>query len=47
MERLMSKKFWMTVAALITLAVAKKYDEAFALVLGYLGVQGAIDAKSV
>lgn len=45
-ERLLSRKFWLTVAAFITLIATNHATEAMGVVLGYLGIEGYADAKS-
>lgn len=43
LQTLLSRKFLLAVAGLITLVANKQYPEAVTVVLGYLGVEGAAD----
>jgi hypothetical protein len=44
--RLTSRKFWLTVGGFITLIASGAYTEAMALLVAYIGVQGAKEAVS-
>lgn len=41
--KLKSRKFWITVAAAIGFAAHGDINQALAVVLAYLGIQGAVD----
>jgi hypothetical protein len=43
--KLTSRKFWLTVASLITFVALGQYTQAAVVVLGYLGIQGLADSK--
>ncbi len=43
--RLTSRKFLLAVSSITALLAAKQYPEAITVVLGYLGVEAAIDFK--
>ncbi len=43
-KSLLSRKFWLAVAAFITFVVNGQYTEAVAVVVGYLTAEGAADA---
>lgn len=45
-RRTTSRKFLLAVGAFITLIANKQYVEATAIVLGFLGVEGALDHKA-
>lgn len=45
MDRLLSRKLWLTIGAFITFAANGLWTQAMGVVLGYLGVQGVQDIK--
>lgn len=45
-ERVTSRKFWVTVGSFITLVASKQYDEAVMIVLGYLGVNAVAEVSA-
>jgi len=45
-EVLTSRKFWGTVAAVITFGLAGEWHEAGLALMAYVGVQGGVDAMS-
>ena len=44
LQRITSRKLWVAIALIITLAINHQFDQAVVVVLGYLGVQGYVDA---
>jgi hypothetical protein len=43
-EKLKSRKFWIAVLTSITLILSKQYNEAVAVIIAYLTVEGTADA---
>lgn len=46
LAKLLSRKLWIAVGGFSALMASKQYPEAAAVLLGYLGVEGAADVKS-
>lgn len=45
-EKLKSRKLWITVLTVALFALNEQWNEAMATVLAYLGVQGFLDTKA-
>lgn len=43
--KLKSRKFWLAVLSVAVLLLQEQYSQATVVVLGYLGVQGALELK--
>ena len=46
LKSLLSRKFLLALAGLLTLVANKQYPEAVTVLLGYLGVEGAADVAT-
>lgn len=46
LESLLSRKFLLALGTFLVLVASERYTEAVAVVIGYIGVEGAADFKS-